>query len=271
MKITKTNSLKLISSILLLYFSTSAHADICLPTGLYLGAFIGGGKSLSANATQRGVAFFDADAGGPLSVTASGDSDSTFTRFGGIHIGLRGNTGQLGGLCLTPAAEVEAFYLNNNDPKFTVIDTNSRVTNHTFDDSLPMDTGVLLANGVVNFNLPNICRVHPYLGAGFGAARISVRDADSPQVNPPEPNVNHFNSDPDATDTAFAAQAKAGINFDLTNHLKMFVEYRYLYIASTDYTFGSTVYPTHAATTNWNVHVGQQGYNLADVGFQYAL
>jgi opacity protein-like surface antigen len=273
MKIKKTTCLKLISSLLLLYFSLPAQAQLSdLPNGLYFGIFGGGGRAVNAHATQRATVFFDASQGGTLVVNARGNSNNPSAGFGGVHLGLRGNPWSLtgSGICLIPAIEAEAFYLRSN-PNFEVIDRTSRIPNHTFDDSLPMRTGVLLANAVLGFKLPNVCRVYPYIGAGLGGSRTRISDADSPQVNPPEASVNHFNSNPNASANAFAAQAKAGINFDLTCHLKLLVEYRYLYLASSDYTFGSTQYPTHAQTTNWNVHIGKRGYNLGDIGLEYAF
>lgn len=272
MKIKKNNFVKLISCFSLLYFSIPAHAQFSDLNGIYFGIFGGGGKAVSANATQRGTVFFDASQGGTLVVNAHGDSNNPSAGFFGAHLGIRGNPWQLtgAGICLIPAVEVEAFYLRSN-PDFLVVDNTSRIPSHTFDDSLPMRTGVFLANAVFGFKLPNVCNVYPYVGVGLGGTRIRISDADSPQVNPPEADVNHFNSNPDASDTAFAAQAKVGINFNLSCHLRLLAEYRYLYAASTDYTFGSTQYPTHAATTNWNVHIGKLGYNLADVGLEYAF
>ena len=50
----------------------------------------------------------------------------------------------------------------------------------------------------------------------------------------------------------------------------MFTEYRHVYVASTDYTFGQTDYPgEHLPTTKWNVDLGQQDYNLWVSGLSY--
>lgn len=51
----------------------------------------------------------------------------------------------------------------------------------------------------------------------------------------------------------------------------MFLEYRFLYLSASDYTFGSTVYLTHIATTNWDVKIGSQYYNMATAGIQFDL
>lgn len=49
-------------------------------------------------------------------------------------------------------------------------------------------------------------KVFPYIGVGAGVAFVSIKGLDS--ANPSEPGINHFNSDPDASDSAFAMQLK---------------------------------------------------------------
>jgi len=58
--------------------------------------------------------------------------------------------------------------------------------------------------------------------------------ANSLQTSPPEPGINHFNSDPDSSVWTFAAQAKAGVRVGLGPHAYVFGEYRYLYVGSND-------------------------------------
>ena len=82
-------------------------------------------------------------------------------------------------------------------------------------------------------------------------------------IAPLEAGINHFNSGPNSSRWTFAAQAKAGIRINVTDRIWAFGEYRFLHEQATDYTFGSTVYPTHIATTNWNVHIGSLDRNLA--------
>jgi hypothetical protein len=42
----------------------------------------------------------------------------------------------------------------------------------------------------------------------------------------------------------------------------------YLYVASTQYLFGSTVYPAHAETSNWQVNFGPQTSNMGSIGIR---
>mgnify|MGYP002623007135 CR=1 FL=1 len=97
---------------------------------------------------------------------------------------------------------------------------------------------------------------------------MSIRNADS--YNPMEPGINHFNSDPDSSDTAFAAQFRAGVKSSINKNLSLFAEYRFLTIDSTRYRFGKTDYPgLHLPTTPWHVNPGRQKYNLFVAGLQH--
>jgi hypothetical protein len=49
------------------------------------------------------------------------------------------------------------------------------------------------------------------VGAGIGAGVLSISDADSLQVSPREPGINHYNSNRNSSDVTFAAQVKAGL------------------------------------------------------------
>ena len=109
----------------------------------------------------------------------------------------------------------------------------------------------------------------PYIGGGIGAARVSASGANSLQTSPPEPGINHFNSDPDSSVWTFAAQAKAGVRVALGPHAYVFGEYRYLYVGSTDQIFGPTVDPSHVPTTAWTVRFGDTSYHLATAGIGF--
>ena len=134
-----------------------------------------------------------------------------------------------------------------------------------------MTTGVFLANTVLNLNLANYTNWHPYVAGGIGAAVLSISNANALQVAPLEANVNHYNGNTKDNAAAFAAQTKVGLNFSYNDHLSLFAEYRWLYTADTNFTFGSTVYPTHAATSSWNTHFGAQYYNMGAAGIRFII
>ena len=203
-------------------------------------------------------------------MSANGNSNSFTAGLGGLHLGYNGNAIPFGKNAwhFIPAAEIEGFYLATT-PKAQLINITHRVPGHTFNDSFPMNTGVFLANVILTFKQAQTNTLYPYLGGGIGGAVIFVSGANASQINPQEPGINHFNSSSSARSNAFAAQAKVGLGYDISAHFKLFGEYRYLYLAPTNYTFGSTQYPTHVATTNWDVHVGSMNYNLGVVGIKY--
>jgi opacity protein-like surface antigen len=244
----------------------------CAPAGrgIYVGVFGGGGVSSISNVTQLGNALFPPSAGGPLDVHATGSSGNQGVGLVGLQIGYESSgNAEAGCWGLLPAFEMEGFYLTGTQHA-TVDNPTARLPEHVFDDSFPMDNAVFLTNVVLSVQMPN-SGITPYIGGGIGAASVNINGANSPQVSPPELGVNHFNSGPDSSAWGFAAQAKVGLRVALGEHAYVFGEYRYLYVGSTTYIFGSTVYPTHAPTTDWTVHFNDMSHHMAvgGIGFHF--
>ncbi|HEX2548848.1 MAG TPA: outer membrane beta-barrel protein [Gammaproteobacteria bacterium] len=244
-------------------------------SGFYLGGFGGYGALSDFQVRQSGVAMFSTtlnDAGigsltDPLAIDAEGDSDSNSVGFGGLHFGYAWS---IPAWNMTPAIELEGLYFSKTYDAF--LDSSSIVlANHDFDDSFPTKAGVVLVNGIFQLDYFRLGMLHPYVGVGLGAAILSISGAESPQVNPPEPNINHFNSDQNSSDWAFAAQAKLGFRFDLSEHWDIFAEYRFLYLGNTEFTFGSTSYPTHVPTTSWKVDFDNMYMNSGVLGLEYKV
>lgn len=234
----------------------------------YVSVFGGGGCSSISNVTQSGVALFaDPPASiGPLVVHATGSSENRGVGLVGLQIGHEFGGSEKGCWGLVPAIEGEGYYLTGTQ-KAHVEDVNTRLPEHNFDVTMPMDNWALLANVVINVQTPSHTFT-PYFGAGIGTANISISGADSEQVGPPEANVNHFNSGPNSSAWGFAAQAKVGLKANLTDRLYVFGEYRYLYVSSTNYLFGPTVYsiPPHVPTSNWSVQFNDMSHHLGVAG-----
>lgn len=232
-----------------------------LARGIYVGAFGGGGFGSSTDFTQLGTAYFIEAQGGPLAVNARGSTDSGGVGFVGGQVGYEFSHNSL----MLPAFELEGFYLSTGTRSGTANSPTDRLDEHTFDDSFKINNAVFLANMVVSF--PTSWHgLTPYVGGGIGAARVAANGADSLQVAPPEPGVNHFNSDTDSEAWTFAAQIKAGARLPIGSNAYLFGEYRYLYIGATEQTYGSTVYPGHAATSPWTVNFDATSYSLATGG-----
>jgi opacity protein-like surface antigen len=251
--------------------------ECCYPSEcnrLYVGAFGGGIYSNSTKLIQRGTAFFPEDTGGPLAVDARAHSRKNSTGFGGAQIGYEWKQCPLCIGCsdwsITPAAEVEAYFYRHTK-KGSLMNPSVRLPEHDFEDSFPMHMGLYLVNGVFTLNSCCLGKFSPYVGGGIGAAHISIRNAKSLQVAPPELGVNHFNSDRHDSTWTFAAQAKAGLRYNICERLHIFMEYRFSFVDSSNYTFGSTMYPTHAPTSTWGVDIKSIYYNAFAIGLQFDL
>jgi opacity protein-like surface antigen len=250
-------------------------------SGFYIGGFGGWGSSNDFQIRQSGIALFSTTLhqkgiGGlsdPLAIDAVGDSDHLSIGFGGIHVGYEWAMSLYNDTTwnIIPAIELEGIYFRKTAE--TQLDNSSftALAEHDFDDKFPFKTGVVLVNGIFELNCLRMQMLHPYIGVGLGAAVIAIKHADSLQVSPPEPGVNHFNSDQDSQDWTFAAQAKVGLRYAFSDHLRMFAEYRFIYLGNTEYTFGSTQYPTHVPTTSWKVDFHNMYYSAGALGIEYTV
>ena len=165
--------------------------------------------------------------------------------------------------------------------KAHVLDTPLSAGNHTFANSGKMQVALFSLNGVLTYKTGS--KLKPYVGAGVGLAFVNMRDAVSQQTGPGGTEtgqvsvggavvpINHFNSRDRASDITFAVQAKAGVRYQLSNRVSLFAEYRLIRLASTEYTYGSTVYYTHAPTDNWIVKNGAMNLHNGLVGIRYGF
>lgn len=230
--------------------------------GVYFGVFGGGGSSTDTDVSQLGTAFFPEAAGGPLAVNATGRTDSGSVGFIGGQVGYELSSYPS---VVLPAFEIEGFHLDTGTQHATLQNPTDRLSEHTFDNTYPMNSAVFLANLVLSFPT-SFYGVTPYIGGGIGTALVDIDGAKSLQVEPSEGDLNHFNSGPDSSAWTFAAQIKAGVRLPLGSNAYLFGEYRYLYIGSTDQTFGPTVEPTHVQTSAWTQKFGETSYHLGTAG-----
>ncbi|MGB6104554.1 MAG: outer membrane beta-barrel protein [Pusillimonas sp.] len=234
--------------------------------GVYLGAFGGLGSAASASMQQKGAVHLNQHLS--LPINARGSTSDTRVSMGGVHVGYEWRRQDIGTSSwgLRPAAELEGFYIGKHTPVGEMpVMPRALGTQYVY---FPMTAGVVLANAVFTLQTPYSSKVFPYVGLGAGVAFLSAKGTDS--ANPSEPGINHFNSDPDASASAFAMQFKAGIKGQIAKNLYLFTEYRYLSISSTSYTFGATDYPgVHLPTAPWHLGLGRQRYDFVVAGLQY--
>lgn len=272
--INKKITTKIVSGCLLVLSSSMAYSEVMASQSLpssktYAGLFGGGGAMTGSHMSQFGTIFFTEAEGGPLAVNAFGCSKSKSTGLLGGHIGVIWPNNRCG--CLTPSIEIEGYYMNSikvEGNTINVTDTD-RLVEHDFCVAYPLNTGVFLANIVLESRNLRCSNFKPYVGLGIGSALVSVSDATSIQVNPPEEDINHYSAACDDRTTAMAAQVKVGVHFDFNCYARAFAEYRFIYISQTDYIFGSTEYPTHPASSPWLVKIHPQHYNMGLVGIEF--
>lgn len=234
--------------------------------GYYLGGFGGWGFN-HFDVVQKGIAFYLSDKGGPLVVDSAGRTQSNGFGFGGLHIGYESLSEDDLSWSFTPTVELEGYYFSQTK-KVTLVNPTDRLDFHEFVDTFPIRAGVLLTN--FQLALTNDF-ITPYVGIGIGAGIVSIHKAFSEQTAFPEPGINHFNSNPNSFNWNFAAQIKTGLSFSPWDYLRFFAEYRFLFLAATDYTFGHTVYPGHVATADWNIRFGGICSNLFCAGIDFPL
>lgn len=253
------------------YSGTMGPATVNTPGSIYIGAFGGGGAVSGVDLKQYGTAFFTEAEGGPLAVDSFGSSKSSSMGMVGGHIGFAWSN-NMSLLPLTPAVELEGYYIGGVEIKGHDLNNNTdRLPEHDFLVTYPLKSGVFLINAVLNANDSVFGKFKPYAGVGIGAAVVSVSGASAIQVSPMEAGINHYNSNTSDKALAFAAQPKIGVSYDLSSRTRLFAEYRFLYLSQTNYTFGSTVYSTHAPTSPWSVSMKSQNYNMGTAGIQFDL
>ncbi len=273
--------LRISSSLFLLSLSIPAFASynqvepvtISPPAKFYIGIFGGGGSSNNINASQFAAAFLPAGSGGTLAVNAFGQMNSQSSGFFGGQLGYQ--TQQIvlqpsSPWTLGPAVELEGYSMNSSTFSGILVNSNVRAPEHDFQVSYPMNRTLFFANGVLNFNNSNF-PVHPYIGLGLGNALVRISGANATQINPAEIGINHYNSNPSDTNSVFAGQVKLGLSYDFNKYVSAFVDYRWVYVASTHFLFGSTIYTGHAETTSWQVKLDAQRYNLGNIGLRLNL
>lgn len=267
---------KVVSGCLLALSATIAYSGAMGPAAvepagkIYLGAFGGAGGLTSTYISQFGTAFlFEAD-GGPLAVNSFGKSDSSSMGMVGGHIGFAWPNTIGMHIPVTPAIELEGYYMGGADIEgHDFSNDTTRIEEHDFLVHYPVKTGVFLVNAILNANNSLFGYFKPYAGVGIGSALVSISKASAVQLSPAEPGLNHYNADPNDKDVALAVQPKVGLRFDFSPNTSLFAEYRFLYLSETNYTFGSTMAPGHAATAPWLVKIDHQYYNMGTVGINF--
>jgi opacity protein-like surface antigen len=243
------------------------------PYPLYVSVFGGGGSLFTRKIEQTGLAFNQgSNLNVPVDVSGAGSRNSV--GFGGVHVGykwldlLKSNEGSRWGL--TPATEIEGYYLGGTQ-RDNLNNNKNKSADYSFKATYPLHNGVFLANAILNINPLDKLKFHPYLGAGVGAALVATSGAESIQTAPEKSSLNYYGSKSNSSDWAFATQAKLGLSLDFTSSSSIFAEYRFLYLAPSQYTLGSTKNQSNIASSSWDIHMGGLYSNMGTLGVRYDL
>ena len=243
--------------------------------GLYLGLFGGGAGVDDSSISQSAIAYKRQGVAGEkhtydLYVNSQGTTRSDTAALGGLHVGYEFSEIPFGqsNWGVRPAVEFEGYYLTTSqsgnlsnpqvEPTVGDLEHSLPAGSHTFKESLNLNMGVLLVNGLFSFKTPWSDSIFPYVGGGIGAGISTRSNVVSKQLTPvAEPYINHFNANDSATSSSFATQGKAGIRAEIIGNLSLFAEYRFLHVTESNYSFGPTYYPNiHADTSTWSNHFG---------------
>lgn len=253
-------------------FLTAYHgpADERDPTlgGFYINGFTGWGLSTSS-LYQNAIAYNATSEGDNIYVNAYGNSQNSYLWYGGVTLGYDFTGTERNNYHITHAVELEGYYFAN-----TYIancqNESFHLEIHDFKITLPSQTGILLGN--LLFQYPNQY-LTPYIGIGIGSDMVNIANGYSEQTEPEEPGINHFNSDPNDFEWSFTTQVKGGIFHTFTTnymvHVRVFLEYRFLYQSPAVFTFGNTLYPGQPETSNWKIHLSDRYTNMFGGGIAF--
>jgi hypothetical protein len=174
-----------------------------------------------------------------------------------------------------PSFELEGFYLTSklkanlvnpeNDIAFDLdgepladfsVPAGQQILNNTFQ----YHAGFIFPNVVFSFKGIILEEVEPYVGFGIGAAFDQLTASTSHASQ----SENYFLPQNNAFNAVLAAQIKSGFQLAINKNMNVFVEYRYIYAATSNYRMGSKL-----EDAQWNLDFGTMHINAGVVGVGY--
>ena len=145
---------------------------------------------------------------------------------------------------------------------------------HTFSNTMTMNSWNAAVNLTLSYDFSSKISVNGALGAGFTA--VTLKNGVSLQSGPAPADpgfeattdngggvVNHFNSQPNASDNLMFGLLRLGTKIELVENVALRIDARGMYMGESTFVFGSTVYTDHAPTDNWTY--------MIDKGITYAI
>lgn len=154
--------------------------------------------------------------------TTSQHIASNWGGVGGVKFGYMFNAFPLCdwmGLGWQPAVEADALYIGQNSHTSSFAGDGSQ-------EKISTNSGDFFINGIIRF--PNTSIVTPYLGAGVGLQYITTHQTMW------GPGNTVLGTGLDTSDLDLAAQALAGFDFRVCDHVSIFTEYKFIDALGTD-------------------------------------
>ena len=215
-----------------------------------------------------------------LQVKVKGESKSTV----GYTYGLTyGSVWNKEGRKLNPGFEIDLFYNNashksklsnpsteevtnvfgpNRDSVLALIKEHYDAGHHKFSNTMTMNSWNAAANLTLSYDFSSKISINGALGVGFTAATLKKAESLQSSPAPVDPGyettidnggiiVNHFNTQPNASNNLMFSQFRLGTKIQLVKNLTLRIDARGMYMGESKFIFGSTKYTDHAPTDNW--------------------
>ena len=160
------------------------------------------------------------------------------------------------------------------DSLFSLVGQYYGAGKHTFSNTMTMNSWNAAVNLTLSYDFSSKISVNGALGAGFTA--VTLKNGVSLQSGPAPADpgfeattdngggvVNHFNSQPNASDNLMFGLLRLGTKIELVENVALRIDARGMYMGESTFVFGSTVYTDHAPTDNWTY--------MIDKGITYAI
>lgn len=279
-------------ALILLPFSLSAQTYI-IPYG---GVNLQGVSNVEQTGTahKRGINNeFETDF--DLHVKVRGESKSTL----GYTYGFTyGSVWSKSGRKLNPGFEVDIFHnsashksilSNPNTEEVTILagsnanDVHDLVEehygagHHKFSNTMTKNSWNAATNLTLSYDFSTKISVNGGLGIGFSAVRLKEAKSFQSSPAPADPGyettndngggiVNHFNSQPNASNSLMFSQLRLGTKIQLINNVTLRLDARGIYAGESKFVFGSTQYSDHAPTDNWTYTIDRSLIYIINLG-----
>jgi hypothetical protein len=235
-----------------------------------------------------------------LQVKVKGKTKSTM----GYTYGLTyGSVWNKEGRKLNPGFEIDIFHNNalhkselsnpnnqevtnvvgaNRDSVVAFVEEHYGAGHHKFSNIMTMNSWNAAANLTLSYHFSSKISVCGALGVGFAA--ITLKEAESLQVSPASSipgyettsdngggPVNHFNSQPDASNNLMIGQFRLGAKIQLAQKVALQIDASGMYREKGNFIFGSTKYKDHAPTDNWTYMINRGVTDMLTAGLCISL